>query len=347
MRDVQELAIERSILHLVAPKGRGLVVSERELPLADNPVAAFFEGHLLRGLRDSQTRAANFVTISAGRPAGWIQRLFSQPDEFLDLSRRIARRLHDVMAQDARVSDGTLAVITYSGLNDGVRTEFVSLLKLDPTDAFRPVTRTDQSGLTYVDLEIEHDIMPTTRERLHKSAFVRSADESIDYHLLVLDRQTEAAAARFFIADFLGAELAFDDRRRTEAFYRAVQTARSQVAPRLAAADLKALDDSIGGAMAGRAINLEEWIPTLPVGDEEREIFERAIGESLPDRQFDLDEDIRRRFVRRRRFEGDNGLVVNVDARFFDGMVEIEDVPNTDPPVRRVVITTQKWREVL
>lgn len=347
MRPVVDVTLSRCVLHLVAPKGGGLELSERDLPMPEGEdIYTFFTAHIMRGLHDSQTQAANFVAVRADRTSGWCQRLLTHPDEFLDLSQQIAQQLYEVMARDARVADGTLAVITYRATSDGGPADYIALLKLDPSDAFRPVTLTDGDGLTYLGLEVAQDIMPSTRERLHKSVFIQLTDQEADYNLLVLDRQTEAAVARFYISDFLGAELAFDDRRRTETLYRALQAARSRIAPRLAADDLKALDMSIGGVMVGHAINLDQWLPTLPVAAEDRQVFETVVAEALPDREFDLDEGIRSRFVRRRRFQGDNGLVVQMDARFFDDMVEIEDVPNTNPPVRRVVITTREWREV-
>jgi hypothetical protein len=117
------------------------------------------------------------------------------------------------------------------------------------------------------------------------------------------------------------------------------------VAPELSAKDLAALDQVISGTQVSAKVNLDELIQALPVPAPVRERVDEVLSRDLPDREFDLDPELAGRLVWRRRFVADNNLRLSVPAEFYEQMVEIQDVPNTDPPRRRITIETQTWRE--
>jgi hypothetical protein len=121
--------------------------------------------------------------------------------------------------------------------------------------------------------------------------------------------------------------------------------ARNEVAPDLNSGQLVALDKVIQGAMASSSVNLDDFVSSLPVPQGIREHIDEKISTVLPDRQFDLDPGLGARLVRKRTFEADNSVRVVVPAEFYEQMVKVEDVPNTTPKQRRVIITTERWDE--
>ena len=344
MRELQQLKIRRAIVHLVLPRQERLVLSTSELA-KQPPVTGYLERHIQRGLEDTQARAANFVVVGEERVAGVCDRLLGERPRFVDLSQRLARRLYDVTIGDDRISDGTLAVLLCEGASpEGVIERFVALLKLDPADAFRAVEKKDDRGRIVVDLEVEQDVLPRN-ERVQKAAFVRAEESSVEYRILLVDRQTEEPAARFFTTDFLGAEFVLDAEERTRRLHRSLQRAKNAVAPELSANDLAALDQVISGAQVASHVNVDDLVASLPVPSTVRERVDAIVSRDLPDREFDLDPEVASRLVRRRTFRADNGLRLSVPAGFFEQMVKVTDVPNSDPPKRRITIETQTWRE--
>lgn len=343
MRDIQNVTISRAIAHLVLPRQARLVLSDSELG-RQAAVLDYLAGHVRRALDDPQAGAADFVTVGPDQASGLCDRLLGARPHFVDLSRRLASRLYDVTEGDDRISDAALIILLCEGrLPDGPMMQFVGILKLDPGDAFRPVERKSR-GKVAIELEMEEDILPRN-ERVQKAAFVRPKEPSVEYRILLVDRQTEKPAARFFRADFLGADFILDAKARTERLHRSLQRARNIVAPELPAKELAALDQVLAGAQVATRVNLDDLVPSLPVPEPVQAQIDEIVSAALPDREFDLDPAVAERLVKRRTFEADNSLRVSVPAEFFEEMVRIEDVPNTDPPKRRVIIETQTWRE--
>lgn len=92
-------------------------------------------------------------------------------------------------------------------------------------------------------------------------------------------------------------------------------------------------------------MNLDEVVAALPVPSPIRSRIDETISSPIPDREFDLDPGIASRLVRKRRFEADYGVRVVVPAEFYDQMVRVDDVPGSEPRLRRVIIEIQKWQE--
>jgi hypothetical protein len=347
VRDLQKIAVARGVVHLVAPRSAGLVLSEGELPLGGG-VADFLAGHVDQGLRDPQASAANFAVHDEDRAFGLCDRLLAPEPPIIEISQRLATQLYGIMQRDERVSDGTFAVLLCDAVEaGGTQQRFVALVKLDPSEAYRTVEGMDPAGRQILRLEVESDILPTVRERLQKCAFVCPADPALEYRMLVVDRQRgPGVVSRFFIADFLGAESFLDPAERTARLYRSLRQARNEVADELDAGELVALDDIIGGTVVTRSVNLDDLVGALPLREEVRQRIDEIVSRSLPDRQFDLDREVVQRFVRRRTFEGDNGLRLSVPAEFFEQMISPADAPGTDPGLRRFIIETRKWKEI-
>ena len=343
LRNLKGITVRRAIIHQVAPKQGKLVLSERALPL-DADVFSFLGAHVQAGLHDPQGKAVRFVVHGADRTADLCDQLLASPDEFVRASQGLARRLNEVSQGDKRISDGALAVLICDATEPHDK-QFVALLKLDPANGYRPVEVTDQEGKAFIQLELAKDILPSERERLQKAAFVQSETPDQEFRILALDRQTAPEPAQFFVGKFLGAEFVLDAEARTERLYRSLIAARNEVGPGLKSGQLIALEKVIEGTMASASVNLDEVMGSLPVPESVRSKVDEIVSAALPDREFDLDSGLGKRLVLRRVFEADNRVRVVVPAEFFDQMINVKDVPNTDPVVRLVTIRTERWEE--
>lgn len=293
-------------------------------------------------LHDAQAKAVRFVVMGPDRVSGLCDRLLASEKDFVEASQGLAKQLHKVTQTDKRISDGALTVLICSATKPK-DLQFVVLLKLDPSKGYRPVESKDAKGKTLVKLELEKDILPSERERLQKAAFVKAAAPKQEYRVLALDRQKVAEPAQFFIGKYLGAEFVLDAEERTERLHRSLVAARNEAAPKLSSSQLVALDKVIEGTLASASVNLDDVMSSLPVPTKIRQQIDVTVSEVLPDREFDLDPGLGAKLVRKWIFEADNGVRVVVPAEFYDQMVKVEDVPNTNPLIRRVVIRTARW----
>lgn len=354
MRHVTAVQIDELIVHVVdARQPGGFVLSQRTLPLESSPrLASYFATHILNALRDPSASAARF-TPAANTTACWLcAAMLAGQTDLIGASQQLATRLHDIMAKDRRIAPGDLAVCLYRDLAGAGACRYLALIKIDPTEAFRHVTRHDDAGRVYVSFEVESDVLPSTRERLQKCAFVQPPAPGREYDMMVLDRQTNLSpgqpVARFFLGDFLGAELAFDARQRTERLYKGLMAAYNTLHPRLTAAEAEELQRARDAALSMESLNVDAWVEALPLPAPHKRAVWEAIAEKLPDREFALDRSFVEQLTRKRRFRGDDGLIVEASAELWarSAIVTRYQAPPGEPPYTEVVIRTEKWDEV-
>jgi hypothetical protein len=354
MRYATDIQLDQLIVHMLDPwHPDGFVLSERTLPLdREQHLADYFVAHIQNSLQDPAARAARFAALDDEAAPGVCKALLDGSLNLVEGSRRLAQRLYEIIAGDRRISAGDLAVCTYRAGNRPHVPRYLALLKIDPSEVFRHKTERDPQGNLYVSFEIETDVMPTTREKLQKCAFVQPLDPRPEYDMMLLDRQTRQPVplpvARFFAKDFLGAQLALDARQRTDTLYRNLVSAHNQLRPRLRPQEDESLRQAIDGVVTSAFINVDTWLEALPLPEDQKERIDQVISQELPDREFEIDTTYARHLVRKRRFRGDHGLRVEVSAERYNQVIfSVERVEEPGgPPYYRIVIHTENWEEV-
>jgi hypothetical protein len=355
MRYVTDVQLEEAIVHILNTEhANACVLSERALPLAASPqLVDYFTTHIVNGLRDPSARAASFVAITPANTAGICQALLDGTLDLVAGSRLLAERLYAIVSKDSRIKPGSLVVIRYRATSGSGPSEYLALMKVDPSRALHPVTERDDQGRLYVSFEVTPDVMPTTRERLQKCAFVRPLMPRAEFDMMLLDRQAGTQelqpVARFFSETFLGARLAFDARQRTHRFYLAAIGAQNELRPQLTPRQSDDLRQAINTAVTSDVLDVDAWIAALPLPQAQQDAVDAKITRSLPDREFEVDRDYANTLLRKRRFVGDYGLQVEVSADAFASVlksVERIDEPGA-PPRWRIIIETERWEEVV
>jgi len=355
MRYVTDVVLDEAIVHILnTDSSDQAVFSERTLPLLQNSdLAEYFRDHIVNSLRDSAATAACFTAFADDNVAGISATLVDGSLDLVSGSRSLAEKLHAITAKDKRIKPGNLAALLYRANNGAAVERYLALMKIDPSTALRPKQKHDQKGKLYIDFELTSDIMPTTRERLQKCAFVQRLQPRPEYDMMLLDRQQgtqeEKPIAKFFSETFLGAELALDARQRTHRFYRAAIVAHNLVKSGLPSEQAEAMRQAIDTAVTSDVINLDAWIAALPLPAPEKELVDQGISQRLPDREFQVDHSFIATLRSKRRFVGDSGLRVEVPADSYHQVIKTVDYIEEpgQPPRWHVVIETEKWEEVL
>ena len=203
MRDATGITVNRAIVHIVDHRtGSEPVLSEAEIPLdAHQKLQEYFRDQITNVLHDPPTCAAKFTPGSAHGTSTYCYQILASPTDgacFIDSSQRLAQQLFLVM--DKRITPGSLAVCIYDATNyPGLH--FLALLKIDPSETFVQRIGQDSAGKRIVSFDLRDDVIPTTREKLHKAALLKPKDVQESYDLLLLDRQV-VPAADFLPSDF-------------------------------------------------------------------------------------------------------------------------------------------------
>jgi 37-kD nucleoid-associated bacterial protein len=246
VRDPTTIHLDEAIVHIVNPRGAGLVLSDVPLALTGNlQLGQYFRNHIRNSLQNTGIRAARFVRLEAGAPSGLIASLLAGHTDLVHTSRTLAEQLYTILERDHRTKGSVLAVCLYRADNyPGQR--FLALLKVDPSAVFRYRHGTNARG-RYVDLELDAEAL--TQENLQKSAFVQALrPRHEDYDMMLLDTQVKDGQrrdiAKYFAVQYLKAEDSFDDRRRTETLYTVLASAHNQLRDSLTQQENEDLDEA-------------------------------------------------------------------------------------------------------
>ncbi|MBC2368112.1 nucleoid-associated protein [Listeria booriae] len=178
--------------------------------IKDSDVALdFFVKHIENVRNTSYTRRCQFKDVSKNSIVedmvslcGCTNESEEFDEKFLQMSKKQTKRLANYMRSTSSTSDGSLVFIHY--LNDGK--DNIGILKMDPNDGIEI-----QDDFSIV---VRKDMLPSPKEKLHKSAFIGIMEEyeENELHLYVLDKQQNSQEpSRFFMKKFLNVnELAND-----------------------------------------------------------------------------------------------------------------------------------------
>lgn len=266
MRDSTGIKLERLIVHVINSRQTdGLILSARCIPLdssrdLNQRLIDYFAKHIKNSLQDSATKAARFKTetFNNGEVPQICRAVLHDGLDLVLGSQKVAECLKKIINKDKRIALGNLVMCTYQAANYGEQ-KFIALMKIDPSDVFHQKIETDEQNQKYVSFEIEKDIMPTTKEKLQKCAFIKSlAPRDKDYDMMLLDRQTEKEVAQFFTKDFLEVELTLDDRERTKLLYQGGLAAMNELQKKLTSQENAAVSLAFDSAIRQKEVDVDQ-----------------------------------------------------------------------------------------
>ncbi|WP_283430854.1 nucleoid-associated protein [Neorhodopirellula lusitana] len=312
-----------AIVHLVDSVKADLTLSTRELTMGkDSDLAEYFQDHIRNSLCDPSTRTATFAKDSKFAPIA--NTAITSPAKFVETSKEIAKHLYK--SSDKRISSGAVAICLYSSPQEPKVTRFLAVLKLDPADGFHPVEKNDGKGNVWVEFEKVEDVVPSSREKLLKCAFIRPRPKEVamDYDMVVLDRQSAGTTnepAKFFMQKFLGAEHFGDSSDMTKKFYSSGVKAVEMLRPAIGNQKAEDIRKLIDAALTGKSVDIGQWVGNLTVEQTHKDIIAKAFQAVIPDGSFDVDENIAKAMVKKRTFRA-HGFQMTIDADEFDDIVK-------------------------
>lgn len=350
MRHTQGVTLEAAIAHLVNPrKPNGYVLSERALPLgSQQQLSKYLAEHIQNSLADPAASAARFDQGNNGKLLKACSTLLEKKSSFVKQSVTIAEELHAIISADQRISPGALVVSTYKATNMAA-SRFLAILKLDPSEVFQPLTKTDSIGRKYVAFKEISNVIPTTGERLQKCAFIKTvASGSDDYDMMLLDLQKSGSKepARFFQRDFLGAVPFGDAQTLTKDFYLAAIKGLNDIKADIDQGDYEQVRKAIDVAVTSTVVDVDDWLNKLKLKKKYKDRVAEAINPATPNRSFHTDPKWAKKLTQRRVLKGDHGLRLSVESQFFDRIVKKRRQSGPNGDYWELVIRTTDLEEV-
>jgi hypothetical protein len=313
------IQIESVILHLLNPQKDAPVCSQRPLQITDPRIFEYFTKHIASSQSAPKIREARFQSLD-GPSAAACRGILEGKTDLVAGSQALARSLFGILKADQkRISRGDLAVCLYQN-EDAERR--LALLKIDPVEGFRHAVKKER-GETYVEVEIDPDLMPSTSQELQKCAFVRLRDaKSPEPDMMLLDLQgREEKVAQFFTRTFLGAELMEDPRVTTRQAAKAAIDIENEL---LSLGEWgEPVRHEVRAVFAGPAARLTKpWVGKLPVSKEAQEKVEaRLAKEQVLDKTLPIDGNLLAKLNEKAKYQGSYGLKIEVLEKNHDDVI--------------------------
>lgn len=222
---ITQLRIERIIIHEVPKHLRrdtesSPTYSEIESPL-DNELRMFFREKIVETAGSPSAYEVVFDSATTSPVPELVRGFLAHPpSEFVQMSKGIAKHLHDAQGGASPGGLFTIADCDVAGR------KALGILKLEKEEGVR-LTQATHEGLRTFDVSYIRDLILTRKTKLFKIGFFRLADAGGDPPGQVSDEQRgyrpETEVPNFFLTTFLGCRLAEDPRISTKNFFLASQ----------------------------------------------------------------------------------------------------------------------------
>ena len=235
---------------------------------------------------------------------------------FVPQSRAIAVHLFNHL--DGRTSPGDLVVATFTEGQEEAR--WLALLEMDPSEGVQG-ERVEVAGRWMIELVTIPEILPTTGSDLQKCAFIVPLPQREDCDLKVLDQQNRRYSVRrviasFFSRGFLQCQVLPNRRDKTYLFVTGSREWLNANKEGWSDADVRHFSDRLESAVRDQMISVTAFAGQAIPDEDDQEAYTVYMRETkgLEDLNFRPDPDERKRQLKTRRFKGDHGLSVKIDA---------------------------------
>jgi hypothetical protein len=204
LRNITDIIINRVALNVLDRENNTTVLTDRELELTEE-VYEYFEGHLLKILKDEEAKPAYF-----GEEKNIVKELcneiFEDEEQLVDISNKLSQYLFRCIGTDEKESSGDMAVCYFESQEE----KFIAILKLNFTNSYCHYIK-DNGGNPVVTVGVNHTGLPGLSQKMSKAVVIRKFRDDGEYNMLVLDRDREG----IFINSFLKCNFTRDRRENT------------------------------------------------------------------------------------------------------------------------------------
>lgn len=360
MRALRNVVIKEAIVHILEEDAGRKIISERTIPLKDNPnISIYFEDLITKASEDGAARAAVFTASKADGPLDLCRSMFKGSAAFTAGSKELSEVFYSLMQADHRIKDGDLVVCRFTADSASGR-DFLAILKLLPVGAYRNVQKGQAgSGKMFVDLEVDPFIFLKDINVLQKVALVsQPPSANADPEVLILDKQYKHGEIAKFFKDFLDVALVRDPAELTLNLYtcliHSLNNLRQTLTPELDQyLGMKIYEIFTGEGMAlltsrGR-LDLYGWVEKLDVTPEVKNWLAKDLkNEFQRITSIKIDLSLVEKYIKRRSFSGQDDSTYHMPTSSYSDLVQsVRYVANKPgvPPYYEVVIHTSVWRE--
>lgn len=211
-----DISIDKAVIHVLNREIDNPVLNDYELELTPD-VYTFLEKHITKSLADENARKGVF---NRGRNIikEVSEKMFLESEYFIEGSKEIANQLFRAMKTNTNITSTDMIICLFQTSQE----KNIAILKMDYNTTFNHDVEVVENRFK-ISIKRQDISLPSTNQKIQKSAFIRECKGDEEYNLIILDNQMssknkEESVAQFFLETFLDSELIIDDRVRTQIF---------------------------------------------------------------------------------------------------------------------------------
>lgn len=219
---INEIDINQAVIHILDSNGQEPVLNEYALDL-DESTYKFIYKHIEKCLNDEELKYAKFNNERKIVKEIVSDYLNGIDDDFINLSKELARQLFTIIKSNAAIPSCDLIVASIATDQGPI----IAVLKMDYVKNYT-------HEINFVDEKIGIGIVPQSAglpgngQRIQKAAFIKVIKEEDSYNLMVLDKQKKNSeddeyGSNYFINSFLGCTVVTNERDMTKNFLKATE----------------------------------------------------------------------------------------------------------------------------
>ncbi len=335
MRNIDELVIHKVLLNVIDKENNKFINCNSEVELLEE-VYEYFEKHILKCFKDEDAKTAKF-SGDKNIVRDLCDEILNDDEGFLENGRKIAHYIYKCICNDEMASSGDFAIClaeTQSG-------KFLALMKLDFNNCYSHYIK-DNEGDILINITKSQTGLPSVAQKLQKVAIIRDARFNDNYHMLLIDKESEG----YFINSFLNCEFVRDNRENTK-ILKNVSENFARKAFKDNAHEAERFRNNVTDKLRNEDyINIEKLVDESFNDDETKKEYKSAIvSEGIKETDVKIDREWAEKKLKRKRLKVDKDIELYIDNEAYNNKDKFQIKRNGDGTIDIIIKNVKNYIE--
>ncbi|NFS12806.1 nucleoid-associated protein [Clostridium botulinum] len=342
MEYINDININQAVIHVLDRNAAEPVLNEFTLELTEE-VYKFLYKHIEKCLKDDELKYAKFkkgANLVKETVQGYLNGI---DDEFIGLSKNLAKQLFAIMQMDESIDSCDLIIVSLT-TDQG---PMIGILKLDYVKNFT-------HEIQFIDEKIGVGIVPQiaglpgSSQKIEKAAFIKPFREQDLFNLYALDKKKRTKedtelGINYFVADYLYSTLITNERDNTKSF---INNSENWIRKNVQSAeDQQKIRDSFKNKVIEEdIINIEEVAKEVLKEPGAADNFKVYMAGSCEE-EFGVDKTYVEKKVKKVRLNIDREIDLYISNAAYNDQDKFDIVPNGDGSVNMIIKNVMSYIE--
>lgn len=345
MEYINEININEAIIHILDNNSDEAILNEYPLELTEE-VYEFIFKHVQRCLKNEELKYALF-NKERNIVKEVSQEYLSGENDLINVSKELASQLFMLMRSKGNIPSCDLLTVSFSTEHG----PFIGLFKMDYIKNYMHNVEFLE-GKIGIHIVPQFTGLPANSSRIQKCAFIRALNESNDYDLLVIDKQSKNNndgsdyGTNYFMENYLGCTIIENERDKTKQFMKTAEKWTQNVLKENAEGQELVRRELKKRLREDESINLDVFTDEVFGSDEElKQNFKTYAIESGVSENIELDKQWVEKKLKRVRLKIDKDIDLYISEEAYNDLNRFEIEKVGDGSINMIIKHIKNYTE--